>query len=116
LSRYDDYELTPEQGKYWSRQGRTGNKLRWDALKGVTHLRHQDVGDLYLIRVPLDLPNTGGGHNRTYHAPAKSTSARALDTAEKRDLPGQCIRQRGFTTAERVVEDVKIDGAYLAFV
>jgi hypothetical protein len=71
--------------------------------KGVTHLRHPDVGDLYLTRTKLDLANTGGAHIITWHAPPHSTSAQALDqlraslpktrrlTAEKQNLPGQFI-------------------------
>jgi transcriptional regulator with XRE-family HTH domain len=47
--------------------------------KGVTHMRHPDVGDLYLTRQKLDLPNTGGAHIITWHAPPNSPSARALD-------------------------------------
>jgi hypothetical protein len=47
--------------------------------KGVTHMRHPDVGDLYLTRTKLDLPNTGGAHIITWHAPPSSTSAHALE-------------------------------------
>ena len=47
--------------------------------KGVTHMRHPRVGDLYLTRTKLDLPNTGGAHIITWHAPPNSTSAHALD-------------------------------------
>jgi transcriptional regulator with XRE-family HTH domain len=47
--------------------------------KGVTHMRHPEVGDLYLTRTKLDLPNTGGAHIITWHAPPDSPSAHALD-------------------------------------
>ena len=39
--------------------------------EGVTHLRHPEVGDLYLTRTKLELPNTGGAHIITWHAPPK---------------------------------------------
>jgi hypothetical protein len=42
-------------------------------------MRHPDVNDLYLTRTKLDLPNTGGAHIITWHAPPNSTSAHALD-------------------------------------
>jgi hypothetical protein len=41
----------------------------------ATHLRHPDVGEIYLTRTKLDLPNTGGAHIITWHAPPNSTSA-----------------------------------------
>jgi len=47
--------------------------------KGVTHIHHPDVGDLYLTRTKLDLPHTGGAHIITWHAPPNSTSAHALE-------------------------------------
>jgi transcriptional regulator with XRE-family HTH domain len=47
--------------------------------KGITHMCHPDVGDLYLTRTKLDLANTGGAHIIAWHAPPNSTSARALD-------------------------------------
>jgi transcriptional regulator with XRE-family HTH domain len=48
-------------------------------LKGINHMRHPDVGDLYLTRTKLDLPYSGGQHILTFHAPPDSTSMRALD-------------------------------------
>ena len=47
--------------------------------KGITHMRHPAFGDLYLTRTKLDLPNTGGAHIITWHAPPNSASAHALD-------------------------------------
>ena len=47
--------------------------------KGVTHIHHPDVGDLYLTRTKLDLPHTGGAHIITWHAPPNSASAHALE-------------------------------------
>jgi hypothetical protein len=62
-------------------------------IEGVTHLRHPDVGDLYLIRVALDLPNTGGGHILTYHAQRNSKSAHALDKL-RASLPNNSLPDR----------------------
>jgi transcriptional regulator with XRE-family HTH domain len=47
--------------------------------KGINHMRHPDIGDLYLTRTKLDLPHTGGQHILTYHAPPNSASTHALD-------------------------------------
>jgi transcriptional regulator with XRE-family HTH domain len=47
--------------------------------KGVSQMRHPDVGDFYLTRTKLDLPHTGGQHILAYHAAPDSASARALD-------------------------------------
>jgi transcriptional regulator with XRE-family HTH domain len=47
--------------------------------KGITHLRHPEVGDLYLTRTQLDLTNSPGQYIVTWHAPANSASAHALD-------------------------------------
>ena len=56
--------------------------------KGVTHMRHPEVGDVYLTRTKLDLPNTGGAHIITWHAPPNSPSAHALDKL-RASLPKQ---------------------------
>jgi transcriptional regulator with XRE-family HTH domain len=48
-------------------------------LKGINHMRHPDVGDLYLTRTKLDIPYSAGQHVLTFHAPADSASMRALD-------------------------------------
>ncbi|MGO9384306.1 MAG: XRE family transcriptional regulator, partial [Mycobacterium sp.] len=55
--------------------------------KGVNHMRHPDVGDLYLTRTKLDLPHSGGQHILTFHAPPDSASTRALDQL-RASLPG----------------------------
>jgi hypothetical protein len=47
--------------------------------KGINHMRHPDVGDLYLTRNKLDLSHSGGQHILTFHAPANSASMHALD-------------------------------------
>lgn len=47
--------------------------------KGINHMRHPVVGDLYLTRSKLDLPHSGGQHILTFHAQPNSTSAHALD-------------------------------------
>jgi transcriptional regulator with XRE-family HTH domain len=47
--------------------------------KGISHMRHPEVGDLYLTRTQLDLTQSPGQHIITLHAPANSASTRALD-------------------------------------
>ena len=47
--------------------------------KGISHMRHPDVGDLYLTRTKLDVPHSGGQHILAYHAAPDSASTRALD-------------------------------------
>jgi transcriptional regulator with XRE-family HTH domain len=61
--------------------------------KGISHLRHPEVGDLYLTRTKLDLPNTGGAHIITWHAPANSASMRALDQL-RASLPNDSVSGR----------------------
>jgi hypothetical protein len=75
--------------------------------EGISHLRHPEVGDLYLTRTQLHLAQAPGQDIVTWHAPANSASAHALDhyahrcrtirclSAEKRDLSGQCSVSRG---------------------
>lgn len=46
--------------------------------KGINHMRHPDVGDLYLTRTKLDIPYSAGRHVLTFHAPPDSVSMRAL--------------------------------------
>jgi transcriptional regulator with XRE-family HTH domain len=46
---------------------------------GVIHMRHTEVGDLYLHRNRFNIPNSGGQHMLTYRAEPGSDSARALD-------------------------------------
>ena len=47
--------------------------------KGIIHIRHPEVGDLYLTRTQLDLAQSPGQHVLTLHAPTNSASMRALD-------------------------------------
>ena len=61
--------------------------------KWITHLRHPEVGDLYLTRTKLDLLNTGGAQIITWHAPPNSTSAHALDQLRE-SLPKNSVRDR----------------------
>ncbi|MGO9930164.1 MAG: hypothetical protein ACLPLP_29720 [Mycobacterium sp.] len=42
--------------------------------KGINHMRHPDIGDLYLTRTKLDLPHSGGQHILAFHAPPDSAS------------------------------------------
>jgi transcriptional regulator with XRE-family HTH domain len=46
---------------------------------GVLHMRHPEVGDLYLHRYRLNIPHSGGQHMLIYHADPGSDSARALE-------------------------------------
>ncbi|MGA9357932.1 MAG: helix-turn-helix transcriptional regulator [Mycobacterium sp.] len=46
---------------------------------GISHVRHPEVGDLYLTRTQLDLAQSPGQYIITLHAPADSASMRALD-------------------------------------
>jgi transcriptional regulator with XRE-family HTH domain len=47
--------------------------------KGISHVRHPAVGDLYLTRTQLDLAQSPGQYIITWHAPANSASTQALD-------------------------------------
>ena len=46
---------------------------------GVLHMRHPQVGDLYLHRYRLNIPHADGQHVLTYHAEPDSDTARALE-------------------------------------
>lgn len=46
---------------------------------GVIHMRHPQVGDLYLHRNRFNIPHSGGQHLLTYRAEPGSESAAALD-------------------------------------
>jgi hypothetical protein len=52
-------------------------------LTGSSHLRHPDVGDLYLTRTQLDVAQSPGQYIITLHAQANSTSARAYRQATR---------------------------------
>jgi hypothetical protein len=45
---------------------------------GVMHLRHPQVGELYLHRSRFNIPHSGGQHMLTYRAEAGSATAAAL--------------------------------------
>lgn len=45
---------------------------------GITHMRHPDVGDLYLRRNRLSVPHSGGQHLIIFRAEPGSPSAKAL--------------------------------------
>jgi transcriptional regulator with XRE-family HTH domain len=45
---------------------------------GIIHMRHPDVGDLYLHRNRFNIPHSGGQHMLTYRAEPGSESAAAL--------------------------------------
>lgn len=47
--------------------------------EGVNHMRHPQVGDVYLTRTKLDIPHLDGQHVLTFQAPPGSPSAEALD-------------------------------------
>jgi len=73
-------------------------KKLWDHAdvgypKGVNHMHHPDVGDLYLTRTKLDLPHTGGQHILTFHAPPNSSSTHALDQL-RASLPRNPVSDR----------------------
>jgi hypothetical protein len=61
--------------------------------KGDIHIRHPEVGDLYLTRTQLDLTNSPGQYIVTYHAPPNSTSAHALDQL-RASLPKNSVPDR----------------------
>lgn len=47
--------------------------------EGINHMRHPEVGDVYLTRTKLDVPHSGGQHLLAFHAEPGSPSAAALD-------------------------------------
>jgi transcriptional regulator with XRE-family HTH domain len=53
---------------------------------GIMHLRHPQVGDLYLHRNRFNLPHSGGQHMLTYRAEPGSTTAAALRALAESDL------------------------------
>jgi MmyB-like transcription regulator ligand binding domain len=58
-------------------------------LKGIDHMHHPQVGDLYLTRSKLDLPHSGGQHILALHAKPGSDSAKALEAlrSQAKSLP-----------------------------
>ena len=61
--------------------------------KGIIHIRHPEVGDLYLTRTQLDLAQSPGQYLLTLHAPANSASMFALDQL-RASLPSDSVSGR----------------------
>ena len=61
--------------------------------EGVGHLRHPEVGDLYLTRTALDPGQAPGQYIITWHAPPNSASMRALDQL-RASLPNNSVSDR----------------------
>ncbi|MBV8860567.1 MAG: helix-turn-helix domain-containing protein [Mycobacterium sp.] len=61
--------------------------------KGAIHIRHPEVGDLYLTRTQLHLPQSPGQDILTLHAAANSASMRALDRL-RASLPNDSVSGR----------------------
>jgi len=61
--------------------------------EGVSHLLHPEVGDLYLTRTQLHLAQAPGQDIVTWHAPANSASAHALDQL-RASLPNSSASDR----------------------
>lgn len=55
---------------------------------GVIHMRHPDVGDLYLHRNRFNIPHSGGQHMLTYRAEPGSESAAALEALRSLSVAG----------------------------
>jgi hypothetical protein len=72
-------ETSPRFRELWGRAD-VGDRL------GTHHVRHPQVGDLYLYRHKLIAPYPGGDHVLMYRAEPGSDSAKALD--ELRSLAG----------------------------
>jgi hypothetical protein len=68
--------------------------------KGNIHIRHPEVGDLYLTRTQLDLAQSPGQYLMTLHAPANSASMRALDRL-RASLQNNPVSDRGETRSSR---------------
>jgi transcriptional regulator with XRE-family HTH domain len=65
-------DASPRFRELWGRAD-VGDRL------GIHHMRHPQVGDLYLYRHRLDAPYPGGDHILMYRAEPGSDSARALE-------------------------------------
>jgi transcriptional regulator with XRE-family HTH domain len=55
---------------------------------GVIHIRHPEVGDLYLHRNRFNIPHSGGQHLLTYRAEPGSDSAAALEVLRSLSAAG----------------------------
>ena len=56
---------------------------------GICHMRHPQVGDLFLYRNQLNVPRPGGQHVLIYHAEPGSDSARALEELRSLSAPAR---------------------------
>jgi hypothetical protein len=77
-------DVSPRFREIWDR-AEVGYRL------GVHHVRHPQVGELYLYRYRLNAPYPGGDHVLMYRAEPGSDSARALEelrSLSKRELHG----------------------------
>jgi transcriptional regulator with XRE-family HTH domain len=54
----------------------------------VVHMRHPDVGDVYLHPNRFNIPHSGGQHMLTYHAEPGSDSAAAIETLRSLSAAG----------------------------
>src|SRR6201997_3046436 len=61
--------------------------------KGISHMRHPEVGDLYLTRTQLYLTQSPGQYIITLHAQANSTSSHALEKL-RASLPNNSLPDR----------------------
>jgi hypothetical protein len=61
--------------------------------EAIGHIRHPEVGDLYLTHTQLHLARTPGQDIFTWHAPANSASAHALDQL-RASLPNNPVSDR----------------------
>jgi transcriptional regulator with XRE-family HTH domain len=68
--------------------------------KGDMHIRHPEVGDLYLTHTQLHLARAPGQDIVTWHAPPNSASAHALDQL-RASLPNNPVSDRGETRSSR---------------
>jgi transcriptional regulator with XRE-family HTH domain len=56
---------------------------------GITHMRHPEVGDLFLYRNRLSVPHSGGQHLIIFRAEPGSPSAKALDALRSLSAAGR---------------------------
>jgi transcriptional regulator with XRE-family HTH domain len=56
---------------------------------GITHMRHPEVGDLFLHRNRLSVPHSGGQHLIIFRAEPGSPSAKALDALRSLSAAGR---------------------------
>ena len=86
-------DASPRFRELWDR-GEVGYRL------GIFHVRHPQVGDLYLSRHRLNAPYPGGDHVLMYRAEPGSPSAMALE-----ELRSRSMRELGRTGASAAGAD-----------